>query len=130
MRALVESLAGIRAWVLGPPVFVDAIDDEDLADGDEPIETIGLVLTIRAPRLADDREQQQFDDVAFLVEQLKAVTVECDLSFELEINNEHVGGIEKGDVDRSLAVRLLGEWKDTYHAKRIADRERSKLTSA
>ncbi|WP_225981450.1 hypothetical protein [Paracidovorax avenae] len=110
IRQLVEELASSRSWVIAPPRFVDAQDADSPA-----IETLGgeleiysAVAPVKIPREIDI---QHFEEVSWVIDFIKRFSSKFGLVFEFQLDGEFVGAIEDGELDRSLSVGLLGEWK-------------------
>lgn len=113
---IVDRLAEKQDWVIGPPEFVDAQEDaNELSAGDNPIVTVGGMLKLYTAHppwslpLAVDR--RHFHEVSALLEELRVVSSQEGIAFELELNGEFIGLIQDGVFDKSLNEGLLGEWK-------------------
>jgi hypothetical protein len=80
-----------------------------------PVETVGGFLEIYSalPPLTLPREidLQHLDEVTALVNALRDFSREFSLSIEFELDGELIGAIDNGEMDRSLAEGLLGEWR-------------------
>lgn len=116
VRDFVLGLASLRHWLNGPPRFVNSRDEPaDTSHGDMPAETIGGYLEIYSAQppwtLPREIELQHLDEVTALVGALRDFSREHDLAFEFELDGTFVGAITDGEMDRSLAEGLLGEWK-------------------
>jgi hypothetical protein len=116
VRDFVLRLASLRHWLNGPPRFVNSRDEpEDAAHGDSPVETVGGYLEIYSALppwiLPRELDLQHFNEVTALVEALRDFSRQQSLAFELELGETFVGAITDGELDRSLAEGLLGEWK-------------------
>ena len=115
-RSFVLELASLRQWLNGPPHFVNSRDGPaDTSRGDMAVETVGGFLEIYSalPPLTLPREidLQHLDEVTALVNALRDFSREHSLSIEFELDGELIGAIDDGEMDRSLAEGLLGEWK-------------------
>jgi hypothetical protein len=116
VRDFVLRLASLRRWLNGPPRFVNSRDEPaDTSRGDMPVETVGGYLEIYSalPPLTLPRETdlQHLDEVTALVNALRDFSREQSLAFELALGDTFVGAVTDGEMDRSLAEGLLGEWR-------------------
>ena len=108
LRALVDELSRKHTWHLGAPEFVDDIDDSSCtAPEDQPIRTVGIVLTVSA---SNENPQTPVDDPARLVAALARFSSERGTEFELEFDGESIGEIKNGQVSRSIKEGLLDTW--------------------
>jgi hypothetical protein len=109
--ALVRDLNEQREWTHGEIAFVDELDEISATQPhDEPIRTLGGVLTLTRPTddLADERSH--YEDVEFLIGRLCEFS-SGGLTLVIEYDGEEVGEIRDGQADVSLRVGLLGEWR-------------------
>jgi hypothetical protein len=116
VRDFVLRLASLRHWLNGPPRFVNSRDEpSDASRGDMPVETVGGYLEIYSAlppwTLPRELDLQHFDEATALVNALRDFSREQNLAFELELGGRFVGAITDGEMDRSLAEGLRGEWK-------------------
>ena len=116
VRDFVLRLALLRRWLNGPPRFVISREERtDTSRGDMPVETVGAYLEIYSalPPLTLPREidLQHLDEVTALVGAVRDFSREHSLAFEFELDGTFVGAITDGEMDRSLAEGLLGEWR-------------------
>jgi hypothetical protein len=115
IRELVRELAASRPWVIGPPQYIDTREEPEDPTLDEPIETVGGFLEIYSPQapgsLPREVDLQHLAEVDALVEALRGFSRANDVAFELELDGTHVGAVESGDVSRTLAIGLIGEWR-------------------
>jgi hypothetical protein len=116
MKTLVGSLAASRDWVIGPPLFVDTREEpQDTSGDDVAIETVGGYLEIHTAwppwKLPREIDLQHLDEVEQLVGALGDLSRLRKLEIEFELAGTFVGAIEEGEMDRSLSVGLLGEWR-------------------
>jgi hypothetical protein len=116
LRTFVGRLAGLRRWLNGAPRFVDSRDEPtDASRGDVAVETLGGCLEIYSamPPLTLPREidLQHLEEVNALVKALRDFSREHGLAIDLELDGTFVGAITDGEMDRSLAEGLLGEWR-------------------
>jgi hypothetical protein len=113
---LVERLAEKMDWVIGPPEFVDAQEDaSELSAGDQPVVTVGGVLKLYTAHppwsLPLPVDRRHFNEVSTLIEELRVVSTQEGIAFELELSGELVGLIQDGEFDKALKEGFLGEWK-------------------
>jgi hypothetical protein len=112
MRLLVHGLAQVRSWQIGPPVFIDETEGPSTGE-DAPVRTVGGVLTIAKPTKEPTgraAERAHYDEVATVVEALRAMTAECHTEVELQLGRVYVGDIREGVISRTLQIGLLDEW--------------------
>jgi hypothetical protein len=112
----VNQLALRRHWSNGIPRFVNNIEEpEDASGEDMPFENLGGYIEIYSAlppwTLPHEVDIQQLDEVTDLVNALRDFSRQHLLEFELELDDTFVGAITDGEVDRSLAEGLLGEWR-------------------
>ena len=110
MQMSIEKLAGRRAWVLGPPVFLDQSDEY----GSHWV-GFGLMLYTALPPWREEIDPQvdraHLEEVKELVGELCRISDEYGASFQVEYASELVGTVESGQMDSGLEVTLIGEWE-------------------
>lgn len=114
VKQTVRDLAAATTWLLAPPVFVDRVDDarSDIADTED--RTVGATLDMLGTTgntLPKDLDAATFADVDRFVQAVQALSAECSLDVEFELDGVDVGAIQDGVLDQSLAEGLLGEWR-------------------
>jgi tetratricopeptide (TPR) repeat protein len=114
VREFIESIAGIKEWVIGPPCFVDERQD----NGDKtPIETVGGYIELHpswAPwQLPPEIDLQQLQNVEVLVAALCQFSRENKLSFAFELEGDETGRIDDGVADEMLTTGFIREWRRT-----------------
>jgi hypothetical protein len=93
---------------LTAPEFVDETDDSSCtAPEDQPIRTVGIVLTVSAP---NESPQTPLDDPTRLVTALARFSSERGTEFEMELDGEYIGDIKNGEASRSIKEGLLDTW--------------------
>jgi hypothetical protein len=112
----IEELAESRAWVLEAPQVVTVDEDwQKVSRADTPFQGTGVILPIYSGHppnvVPPDVDRRQLDEVTDLVKQLCAFSQANDIAFEGELDQEFVGTINRGKMDRSLAEMFLGEWR-------------------
>lgn len=116
VRELVEQLGSSRQWILGPPKFIDVIDQPENGSEDLPIETVGGYLEIysalQPASLPKDIDFAHYSEVESLIGAISKISHEKELAFELELNGTLVGSIVGGKIDRILQVGLLDPWRE------------------
>jgi hypothetical protein len=111
IASLVRDLNEHRDWVSGEIALVDELDEISATHpDDQPIRTLGGVLTLTRPTSDLSYERSQYEDVEFLIDRL------CEFSsggriLVIEYDGEVVGEIRGGRADASLRHGLLGEWR-------------------
>lgn len=116
VRDLVLRFASLRRWINGPPRFVNSRDEPaDTSRGDMPVETLGGYVEIYSAlppwTLPREVDVQHLEEVTALVNALRDFSREHSLSIEFELDGELIGAIDDGEMDRSLAEGLIGEWR-------------------
>jgi hypothetical protein len=110
VASLIRDLNDQRDWTCGDIEFVDELDETSATrPEDEPIRTLGGVLTLTRPTSDPGNERSQNEDVEFLVDRL------CEFSrsgrvLVIEYDGEEIGEIREGRADAAVRVGLLGEW--------------------
>lgn len=108
LGALVETLSRAHGWHLGAPRFVDDSDDSSCtAPEDQPIRTVGVLLTVSAP---GEVSRTPVDDPEAFVAALSQFSSERGTEFEMELDGEYVGDIRRGEVSESIQQGLLARW--------------------
>jgi len=115
IRDVVEAMQAAREWVVAPPAFVDETDSSSCTQpDDEPIRTAGCLLFV--PRHASDRatDLRALDDVEAVLEMLRNLSAESGVDIEVQFDDECIGEIERGVLDRSLRDGLLAPWRARF----------------
>jgi len=123
---LIDKLAASREWLLGPPVFVnEELEGPDVYKGseeDEDIYTLGglfrLYSSYSPERLPREVDRIHFEEVQEIVRQVRRFSLEKQVDFEFELDQEHIGTIRNGEMDRSLREGLLEEWEAVLRGER------------
>jgi hypothetical protein len=115
VRDFVTSLGTSQDWLLGPPVFVDVLDEpEDDSHGDLPVEDVGGYIemySVRPPwTLPREVELQHLLEAKALLTALEEFARKSDLNFEVEFAGELIGAVTHGSMDAGLREGLLDEW--------------------
>ncbi len=104
-----------RKWVIGPPQFIDEIEEPENPETDEGIRTLGGVLEIYSAlppnQLPHEIDQKHYEEVTTIVNRLVDFSKEIDCEIECELDGVHVGTINNGEADNLITVGLLGEWE-------------------
>lgn len=115
VRAFVVGLQGRRAWMLGAPKLVEITEDLATQAEDEPVETLGGQLEVCSARIAgglpNDVDAAFYDEVSELVEAVRQFSERASIAFDFMYGDTFVGEIEEGEVDKTLQVGLLDEWR-------------------
>jgi hypothetical protein len=120
VRRLIQHFGNARPWVVGPPRFVDHCDPAPAGSGDSDIQTVGGELEIYSarPDLSKEVDLAHFQEVESIVEGVRLLSQQQGLSFDFELDGTYVGSIERGDMNETLRVGLLGEWRKRFIAVR------------
>lgn len=120
ITAFIDELKNSRHWLLGPPKFIDVVDEPENPEVDQPIETVGGVLDIYSAlppvTLPIDIDRTHFSEVTSIVEALQKLSKEHGVAFELELDGVFVGSVYDGNVDRTLQDGLLDPWRKHLEA--------------
>lgn len=115
VRAFVAGLQGRRAWMLGAPKLVDVTEDLATRIEDDPVKTLGAQLEVCSAKIAGglpkDVDAAFYDEVSELVEAVRQFSERAAIAFDFMYGDTFVGEIEDGEVDRTLQVGLLDEWR-------------------
>lgn len=110
----VIGLASLRDWALGPPQLVNQ-RQRSAAGGGVSRELFGGFIEIYSalppwdlPRKID---LAHLNDVAFLIDLLGELSRENQLNIMFHLDGEFIGSIDSGEIDKSLSVGLLEEWR-------------------
>ena len=108
LAALVEELKRAHSWHIGGPELVDETDDSSCTSPeDQPIRTVGMILTVSTP---GEASQTPLDDPKALIASMARFSSERGTEFEVEIDGEYVGDIKHGAVSASIQQGLLDSW--------------------
>ena len=109
LERLTQELNESGEWLSGAIVFVNEVDlSTSTQPGDARIWSLGGTLWLTEPDEGD--EQEQFDEVSFLIDALAKFTI-TGPSLVIEYAEEEIGSIEGGAVSHSLTAGLLEPWK-------------------
>lgn len=119
VRVAIEALAYKKSkWVLGAPTFIDSIETSiHDRQGDQPIRTLGGMLHIYSATppwchtLPKEIDRQHYEEVYFIVQQMRQLSEITRLTFAFELDGVSVGWIREGKMDKLLEIGLLSEWK-------------------
>ncbi|WP_426161469.1 hypothetical protein [Pseudoduganella sp. R-34] len=114
VKKMITDLAPQRKWVIGPPSFIDVVDDAISREGDEQDETLGGIHEIYSAYSPNDLPREvdllHLAEVEQIVRAVQRLSLEQGIEFEFELDGRFVGAIENGDMDSTLQQGLLGEW--------------------
>jgi len=100
---MVDHLAVSRSWLLAPPRVVTV----DTSVGGE----LEIYSALPPMVLEKDVDRKHLDEVEDVVEAVRKLSESEQLVFEFELDGTYVGTIEDGEIDRTLRVGLLDEWR-------------------
>lgn len=114
IKELVVHLASTGEWSAHRPEVIDDLDDEVLAEGDEPIWTVGGFLELPPPEESPDVETElvHHAEVSRIVDALAEFSRERGCVIKLVIGGTATGEIVKGDIGEAIRVGLLDAWRD------------------
>lgn len=115
VRAFVARLQARRVWMLGTPKLVEVTESLISRIEDEPIETLGAQIEVCSARipggLPKNVDASFYEEVSDLVEAVREFSERSTIAFDFMYGGTFVGEIEDGEVDRTLQVGLLDEWR-------------------
>jgi hypothetical protein len=102
--------------MLVPPAYVDNIEwPDDASRGDFRMETLGGYLEIYSAlppwTVPREVEMRLLEEVTALLEALASFSRERSLDFEVYLDGDITGYVEKGEMDEGLVDVFLGEWR-------------------
>jgi hypothetical protein len=110
----VIGLASQRDWVLGPPQLVNQ-RQKSAAGGGVSRELFGGLLEIYSALppwdLPREIDLAHLNEVAFLIDLLSEFSRVNQLNIMFQLDGEFIGSIDFGEMDKSLRVGLLEEWR-------------------
>ena len=113
LEEAVLGLADNGDWVLGPPRFIDEVEESESTNPeDEATRTVGGFLELHRPseQMKHSVEKAHYHEVERVVEALAKFGEETGCEIELELGGSFVGDIREGVPSDSLTVGLLEEW--------------------
>ena len=115
IETLIKEISLSRKWVVGPPQFVNEIEEPENLEVDEPIRTLGGVLEIYSAlppnQLPHEIDQKHYEEVKAIINKLIEFSKKIDCEIECELDGVHVGTIDNGQADNLITDGLLGEWE-------------------
>ena len=116
LRVLCDSLSS-DPWAAEPPRFMDEIEgDGTTNEGDAPIRTVGLVLSVLAPisgneRLSPSEDQRQYRQVERFLTTMSGYSIRTGVRLRVHYNGEEIGEIAGRDLSRGIVDGLLAPWR-------------------
>lgn len=108
LQALVKTLGEAHTWTVGPPEFVDEVDDGSCTrPEDEPVRTLGIALPVSSP---GQLPETPVAEAECLLDSLANLSQEGGLELEVQLDETYVGYIKQGHLDPLLRNGLLKEW--------------------
>jgi len=115
VRRFVSEMANSRQWMLAPPQYLDVTEDLATRDGDLPVETVGGELEVCSAQvpggLPRDVDARHYAEVNDLVQAVRQLSEEAAVPFEFMYGGIYAGAVEAGEIDKTLQVGLLDEWR-------------------
>ncbi|MCW1916476.1 hypothetical protein OJ996_23010 [Luteolibacter sp. GHJ8] len=107
IEGFVDNLKVSRAWMIHAPVFVNEEDEET--------STLGLYLDLYSALPPADLplevDRQALEEVKELVSHIQALSRTTGLAFDVTLDEDDIGSIENGELDRNFRVGFLEEWE-------------------
>lgn len=114
VRRLIDELSASRTWSASPPLFIDELDGNGL-------EIVGGLLEIYSAlplgMLPLEVDSKNLEEVEALINAVKILSKNKDLSFEFQLDSTYVGSVEDGVIDRVLRDGLLVPWRNYLNEK-------------
>ncbi len=108
LEGVAKRLIAEGRWLVEPPVFVDDTDSSSCTrPEDEPVRTVGVVLTVNS---LGEAPETPVTELERLLDALSAFSRERQVELELLLDDTYVGEIRDGNLDRLLREGLLEQW--------------------
>lgn len=114
IKSFIQEIQSNRNWLNSPPEFI-CFNEE--IEGDN-ITTIGgeiKILSFDDGNLPPELDKLTLDDVKFLINEIQKISKKELLEFEFELDQNFVGSIKNGEMDRCLSEAFLGEWEKSIN---------------
>jgi hypothetical protein len=112
-EVLLGRLPDRRAWVISSPQLVDYIDE--LPGGEQ--HNYGGVLEMYSAfppwdkQLPKSVDASHFEEVSLILDELCRLTKQFNCTIVLQLDRTQMGYIRNGELDRSIQIGLIDEWK-------------------
>lgn len=110
LKNFISSMQGKRNWLHSPPEYMEFIDS---IDGHEA-QIIGgkiEILSFDNGKLPLELDRSTLHDVKFLINGISELSRKESIEFVFELDQDFVGSIKNGNMDRCLSEAFLGEWE-------------------
>lgn len=120
VRQLVEDIGAARIWVLGAPRFIDVVENAAMQGENFSDEIVGglheIYSALPVGSLPVAIDALHLEEIEQIVKSVQRVSVKIGLEFEFELDGRYVGTVENGEMDKSLAIGLIQEWRNQLAA--------------
>jgi hypothetical protein len=123
MFAVVSAMGSIRQWSIGPPVFLNELEQRPSLP---PLRTVGGLLNLHSAyprertRLSIAEDATELEDASAVIAELSRFSRETGVRIGVMYGGEDIGAIEDGVPDRAISEGLLGEWRHGLEKRRAA----------
>lgn len=114
LKQSIKRLAEIGEWSLGPPAFIDHVEQPDTGNpDDQPIRTVGGFLNMNrlSHALNTEVEKAHYGEAKRVVDAMKEFASHTGCEIEFELGGEIVGDVRDGKASKSIEIGLLDEWR-------------------
>lgn len=118
MRSTIDLLQRKRAWVIGPPQFVDQIDDVDSGNPvDQPIRTVGCMWEMHSAfspheqLLSPEVDRQHLEEFRLVLSEMSKLSERNGREIGIAYDGQDIGWIEDGVPGRTIREGMLREWE-------------------
>jgi hypothetical protein len=115
VKQMLSNIEASRSWLIGPPKFIDTLEDVGSRLEDVPDETVGGIHELYSALPPNDLPREidalQLEEVEKIVDCVMRFSLEKGVEFEFELDGRYVGRIEDGVIDKTLAQGFLAEWR-------------------
>ena len=107
LSLLFSDLQSLRNWIIAPPkpLFADEAADKEPCGG-----YLEIYSALEPLNLPKDIDLGHYEEVTLLISKLCEISKAEGLAFEIELDDDYVGAIERGRADNTLSEGFIGTW--------------------